>query len=132
MIRKKRLVVGILVVILLSVGIGGKVYMEKRAEHKQQEQIKVERQSVKALKNTFADIKEVKIEQTIHNNMTGYYTMAAEMVNTQGSQVFFNYGFQTAHNKIKVYSIHDRVVQKVGITRSKIKVTYSDHTVEEI
>lgn len=37
--------------------------MDKREVQKQQDLLAVEKQSVKVLKNTFADIKEVKVEE---------------------------------------------------------------------
>ena len=44
--------------------------MDKRAEQKEQDLLAVEKQSVKVLKNTFADIAEVEIERTGFNTMT--------------------------------------------------------------
>ncbi len=42
--------------------------MDKRAEHnKKQDLLAVEKQSVKVLKNTFADIKEVKSPRSSEN-----------------------------------------------------------------
>ena len=38
--------------------------MDKREVQKQQDLLAVEKQSIKVLKNTFADIKEVKIEKS--------------------------------------------------------------------
>ncbi|HGF7586501.1 TPA: hypothetical protein QFL02_001331, partial [Enterococcus faecium] len=67
----RKLSLAILLIVIL--GIGGKVYMDKREVQKQQDLLAVEKQSVKVLKNTFADIKEVKIERTGYNNITGFY-----------------------------------------------------------
>ncbi len=51
------------ILLIVILGIGGKVYMDKREVQKQQDLLAVEKQSVKVLKNTFADIKEVKVEE---------------------------------------------------------------------
>ena len=58
----RKLSLAILFIIIL--GIGGKVYMDKREVQRQKDLLAVEKQSVKVLKNTFADIKEVKIEKS--------------------------------------------------------------------
>ena len=52
---------------LVMIGIGGKVYIDKREERKAQELLAVEKQSVQALKNTFVDIAEVKFEGSAKN-----------------------------------------------------------------
>ncbi|MDV4518247.1 hypothetical protein NNE63_03040, partial [Enterococcus faecium] len=65
----RKLSLAILFIIIL--GIGGKVYMDKREVQRQKDLLAVEKQSVKVLKNTFADIKEVKIEKSARNEMTG-------------------------------------------------------------
>ncbi len=74
----KQLLIGITAIIsLIMIGIGGKVYMDKREETKVQELLAVEKQSVQVLKNTFADIGEVKFEDAGYDNvsMTGAYGM---------------------------------------------------------
>ncbi|KAA0690379.1 hypothetical protein IL314_10885 [Enterococcus faecium] len=60
---KKRRKTIVIILTILTIGIGGKVYMDKREAQKQQDLLAVEKQSVKVLKNTFADIKEVKVEE---------------------------------------------------------------------
>ena len=51
------------ILLIVILGIGGKVYMDKREVQRQKDLLAVEKQSVKVLKNTFADIKEVKINE---------------------------------------------------------------------
>ena len=60
---KKRRKTIVIILTILTIGIGGKFYMDKREAQKQQDLLAVEKQSVKVLKNTFADIKEVKVEE---------------------------------------------------------------------
>ena len=57
----RKLSLAILLIVIL--GIGGKVYMDKREAQRQKDLLAVEKQSVKVLKNTFADIREVKVEE---------------------------------------------------------------------
>ncbi len=60
---KKRRKTIVIILTILTIGIGGKFYMDKREAQKQRDLLAVEKQSVKVLKNTFADIKEVKVEE---------------------------------------------------------------------
>ena len=123
----KRLVIGIAVLIsLVMIGIGGKVYMDNREERKAQELLAVEKQSVQALKNTFADIAEVKFEGSAKNDMTGSYGLFVTMKNTKGQSVYFSYGFWKENDDIGDYGLENEEVQKVGITTEKIKVIYTN------
>lgn len=131
--NKKGIKVGILLILgIILIGIGGKVFMDKRAEQKEQDLLAVEKQSVKVLKNTFADIKEVKFERSAKNEMTGGYGMFVTMKNTKGQSVYFTYGFWKETNDIGDYGLENRDIQKKGITTAKIKVTYSNGKEEEI
>ncbi|MBP2097651.1 hypothetical protein J2Z52_000460 [Enterococcus rivorum] len=106
--------------------------MDKREEKKEQELLAVEKQSVNALKNTFADIAEVKIEQTGYNSMTGSYNMIVTMTNTEGESVYFSYGFVKDSGEIADYGVEDEDIQKEGKTTDKIKVVYSNGEEEEL
>ena len=127
-IRKRSLAI-LLIVIL---GIGGKVYMDKREVQKQQDLLAVEKQSVKVLKNTFADIKEVKIEKSARNEMTGSYRIVILMTNKQDQSIYFSYSFWKERNEIGSYGIVDEKKQKEGNTLNKVKVTYSNGNEESI
>ncbi|MBP2097655.1 hypothetical protein [Enterococcus rivorum] len=116
----------LIIVCLVIVGTEGKLYMDKREEKSEQELLVVEKQSVKALKNTFADIAEVKIEQTGYNSMTGSYRMLVTMTNTEGKSVYFSYGFWKEQNELGAYGLMDEFIQKEGLTSSKVKVIYSN------
>lgn len=129
----KQILIGITVIIsLVIIVIGGKVYMDKREERKAQELLAVEKQSVQALKNTFADIAEVKIEQTGYDNMTGSYGMLVTMRNTKGQAVYFSYDFSKNSREIDTYGIEDRSIQVEGITKNKVKVIYSNSKEEYV
>ena len=120
--------------LLLVVGIGGKVYMDKKEERKEAEKIETERMSVEALKNTFADIKSVEFEAIEYTVMTGYYDMFVKMTNINGEFVRFSYSFTTNHpNEIDSWRVVDKEkVQKKGQTKNKVKVIYTDGSEEEI
>ncbi len=99
-IRKRSLAI-LLIVIL---GIGGKVYMDKREAQRQKDLLAVEKQSVKVLKNTFADIKEVKIEKSARNEMTGSYRIVILMTNKQDQSIYFSYSFWKESRTTKTLS----------------------------
>ena len=126
----RKLSLAILLIVIL--GIGGKVYMDKREAQKQQDLLAVEKQSVKVLKNTFADIKEVKIEQFEKNDMTGIYEALITMTNTEGKSVYFDYSFTKESNEIDGYGVENEEVQKEGITVDEIIVIYTDGSEEKV
>ncbi|MEQ6206045.1 hypothetical protein [Enterococcus mundtii] len=129
----KQLVIGMAVLIsLVMIGIGGKVYMDNREERKAQELLAVEKQSVRVLKNTFADIAEIKFEGSAKNDMTGSYRLFVTMKNLKGQSVYFSYGFWKESNKLGELGVEDRAIQIKGITKNKIRVIYTSEEEEEI
>jgi hypothetical protein len=102
----------LIVILIIMIGVGGKWYMEHQAKKEQADLLAVEKQSVKVLKQTFADIAEVKIEQSAKNKMTGSYRMLVTMINTKGQSVYFDYGFWKESNEIGSYGVENREVQK--------------------
>ena len=129
---KKRRKTIVIILTILTIGIGGKFYMDKREAQKQQDLLAVEKQSVKVLKNTFADIKEVKIEQFEKNDMTGIYEALITMTNTEGTAVYFDYSFTKESNEIDGYGVENEEVQKEGITVDEIIVIYTDGSEEKV
>lgn len=91
--KKWMIVIGLLFVVAI-VGIGGKIYMDKRADQKEAEKIEAERMSVEALKNTFKDIKLVEFEKSGYDTMTGAYGMFVKMTNKEGQTVSFTYNYE--------------------------------------
>ena len=82
--------------LVLMIGIGGKVFTDgqkvrevTREQKVESELIEVERISVEALKNTFADIRSVEFEKTGYNEMTGSYRMFVKMTNQKNETVNF-------------------------------------------
>ncbi|EMW6244633.1 hypothetical protein AAFD96_002582, partial [Enterococcus faecium] len=111
---KKRRKTIVIILTILTIGIGGKFYMDKREMQRQKDLLAVEKQSVKVLKNTFADIKEVKIEKSARNEMTGSYRIVILMTNKQDQSIYFSYSFWKERNEIGSYGIVDEKKQKEG------------------
>ncbi|WP_087064015.1 hypothetical protein [Enterococcus faecium] len=123
---KKRRKTIVIILTILPIGIGGKFYMDKREMQRQKDLLAVEKQSVKVLKNTFADIKEVKINEAGKNEKTGSYGMHITLITINNETVSFSYTFWKEQNKIGSYSIENRNIQKKGTTKEKVKVTYTN------
>ena len=129
---KKRRKTIVIILTILTIGIGGKFYMDKREAQKQRDLLAVEKQSVKVLKNTFADIKEVKVEQLKKNPVTGSYGALVTMTNNEGKSVYFDYFFSKQMNEISSYGVENEEIQNEGVTTPKIRVIYSNGEAEEV
>ncbi|EGP4873122.1 hypothetical protein [Enterococcus faecium] len=123
---KKRRKTIVIILTILTIGIGGKFYMDKREVQKQQDLLAVEKQSVKVLKNTFADIKEVKVEEFKKKPVTGSYGALVTMTNNEGKSVYFDYSFWKERNELGGLGIENRAVQKTGVTIKRVKVIFSN------
>ncbi|EGP5120894.1 hypothetical protein HQ663_00165 [Enterococcus faecium] len=128
--KRRKTIVNILTI--LTIGIGGKFYMDKREAQKQRDLLAVEKQSVKVLKNTFADIKEVKVEELKKNPVTGSYGALVTMTNNEGKSVYFDYFFSKQMNEISSYGVENEEIQNEGVTTPKIRVIYSNGEAEEV
>lgn len=129
---KKRRKTIVIILTILTIGIGEKFYMDKREAQRQKDLLAVEKQSVKVLKNTFADIKEVKIEKSARNEMTGAYRMFVTMINNHDDSVYFTFGFWKERNELGDYGVENKSIQKEGITVNKIRVIFSNNKEEYI
>ncbi|HGF7884326.1 hypothetical protein HQ861_02675 [Enterococcus faecium] len=129
---KKRRKTIVIILTILTIGIGGKFYMDKREAQKQRDLLAVEKQSVKVLKNTFADIKEVKVEEFKKNPITGSYGALVTMTNNEGKSVYFDYFFSKQMNEISSYGVENEEIQNEGVTTPKIRVIYSNGEAEEV
>lgn len=114
------------------IGVGGKMYMDKKEEEKQAEKIEAERMSVKALKNTFEDIKKVEFKYTSYEEMAGIYFMTIDMINTNNQEVRFTYSYSKGDEKITSFDVVDKNVQFKGKTTDKVKVIFSNENEEEV
>ena len=129
---KKRRKTIVIILTILTIGIGGKFYMDKREAQKQRDLLAVEKQSVKVLKNTFADIKEVKVEEFKKNPVTGSYGALVTMTNNEGKSVYFDYFFSKQMNEISSYGVENEEIQNEGVTTPKIRAIYSNGEAEEV
>ncbi|WP_025479566.1 hypothetical protein [Enterococcus faecium] len=123
---KKRRKTIVIILTILTIGIGGKFYMDKREMQRQNDLLAVEKQSVKVLKNTFADIREVKVEEFKKNPVTGSYGALVTMTNNEGKSVYFDYSFWKERNELGGFGIENRAVQKTGVTIKRVKVIFSN------
>ncbi|MEY8445883.1 hypothetical protein AALA44_06950 [Enterococcus ratti] len=112
--------------------LGRMSYLEHRKAQRAADLLTAERQSVKVLKEKFAEIKEVKVEHFKKNHMTGTYGALVTMINMEGNEVFFDYFYTKEANEIGSYGIENREVQKEGRTTNIIKVTYTNGEVAYI
>ena len=129
---KKRRKTIVIILTILTIGIGGKFYMDKREAQRQKDLLAVEKQSVKVLKNTFADIKEVKVEEFKKNPVTGSYGALVTMTNNEGKSVYFDYFFSKQMNEISSYGVENEEIQNEGVTTPKIRVIYSNGEAEKV
>ncbi|TXL62544.1 hypothetical protein FHP05_12115 [Cerasibacillus terrae] len=118
--------------LLLVVGIGGEVYMDKKEERKETEKIEAERMSVVALKNKYADIKSVEFEKSGYDEMTGAYAMFVIMTNQKNESVKFSFTFWKEREEIGSAGVKDREVQVKGVTTNEVRVIYSNRDEGEV
>src|SRR5699024_2051491 len=100
-------IIGLLLIVTV-IGVGGKIYIDKKAEQKEAEKIKAEKMSVEALKNTFEDIKSVEFEKSGYNEMTGSYRMLVQMTNQSEEVVKFSYSYWMQSHEIGSYGVENR------------------------
>lgn len=113
--------------IILSLGIGGKFYMDKREEEKKKEQIKVERMASLALKNTFENVEKIEFDENQgKNSMTGSYRFILTITNMQKETCSFDIIYVAGEKKLENYGVEDRNVQKKGSTLESVNVIYSN------
>ncbi len=118
--------------IVTATGLGGKMYMDKRAEEKDAEKIAIERKSVEALKETFKDIKSIEIEKSMFDEMTGAFDVFVKMTNQENKSVRFSYTYWKDGEKLGSIGIEDIEIQSDGVTENKILVIYSNKKEDEI
>src|SRR5699024_6096801 len=124
-------IIGLLLIVTV-IGVGGKIYIDKKAEHKEAEKIKAEKMWGEALKNTSEDIKSAEFEKSGYNEMTSSYRMFVQMTNQSNEFVKFSYSYWMQSNEIGSYGVENRKIQVKGVTKNKIHVMYSNRKEEEI
>ena len=136
---KKKVCLFIVIGLLIVIGIGGKVVMDNQKDKKLQsnqqneaEEIEIEKMSVQALKNTFADIKSVEFEKSVFNEMTGAYAMYVIMTNQKNESVSFSFNFWKESRETGGYTVENEEVQVEGVTTNKVRVIYSNKDEGEV
>src|SRR5699024_12773500 len=89
--KKWMIVIISLIFIAALIGVGGKMYIDKREEQKEAEKIEAERMSVEELKNTFENIKSVEIEKSGFDKKKGAFDVLVKMTNQKNESVNFCY-----------------------------------------
>src|SRR5699024_803668 len=113
--------------LVVLIGVGGKMYMDKRAKQKEDAKIEIERKSVEALKERYANIKTVEIEKTAYNTMTGAYSLYVKMTNDKSESVNYSYTFWEKREEIGAAGLENEEVQVKGVTKDKVRVIYSNN-----
>src|SRR5699024_3870795 len=121
-----------LLLLVVLIGVGGKMYMDKRAKQKEDEKIEIERKSVEALKERYANIKTVEIEKTAYKKMTGAYSLYVKMTSDKCESVNFSYTFWENREEIGVARLENEEVQVKGVTKDKVRVIYSNNKEEDV
>ena len=124
-------VIGLLLIVGM-IGVGGKVYMNKKEERKEAEKIEAERMSVEALKNTFADIKSVEIEKSGFDKKTGAFDVFVKMTNISNESVNFSYTYWHQKDKMWSIGIENESVPIDGITSNVVQIIYSNKEKGEV
>src|SRR5699024_4068004 len=131
--NKKWMVVIIsLLLLVVLIGVGEKMYMDKRAKQKEDEKIEIERKSVEALKERYANIKTVEIEKTAYNKMTGAYSLYVKMTNDKSESDNFSHTCWEKREEIGADGVENEEVQVKGVTKDKVRVIYSNNKEEDV
>ncbi len=118
--------------LLLLIGIGGKIYLDKRADQQELDLIEAEKMSVEALKQRYENIKLVEFEKSGYDKKTGAYTMFVKMTNNENKSVSFSYTFWENQSKIGSALLNNRDVQVKGVTTNKVKIIHSNKDEDEV
>lgn len=123
----------IAIVMIIGFSIGGKAWMNNKVKKEEEEIIEVEKMAAKALKNTFANIKEIDFVKTDYHDMTGSYFINITMISDSGDKNSFTFAYEIKEpDKIGSYIVEDTSVQEKGVTTSTVSVTYSNNEKDEI
>ena len=100
--------------------------MDKRTEEKEAEKIEIERKSVKALKERYANIKSVEIKKSGFDINTGAFNVTVKMTNKEYESVNFTYTYWVREQKLGLDLLVDEKVQVRGTTSNTVLVIYSN------
>lgn len=124
------------IVAISGIAVGGHMYLDNRVKEtkkaEEKEEVALERESVLALKNTFADMKSLDIKEHASNKATGSHRLVAIMTGVENTSVRFDYTYWPGRKNITSYLVADESIQKEGVTTTKVHVIYSDGSEEDI
>lgn len=124
----KRKRIFILIALLLIIGSGWKVYIDKKEAKK----IEVEKISIIALKNRYENIKSVEILKSGFDKKTGAFDLDVKMTNQNNESVDFTYTYWAQEKELGLDLMVNERVHKRGRTTNKVRVIYSNNEEEEI
>ncbi|MBP2624296.1 hypothetical protein [Streptococcus oricebi] len=132
---KKIWLFAIPVVILVIVG-GAYMSNEFKKNSEEARNHKYEKSLVKALKNSYADIEEIKLSSPNYAEVPGNWSCFVQLTFSNGEQVSYNllgHTLSTERNRSAVVSEKEgNLLEKhFGETKHKVKVTYSNKEVRE-
>ncbi|MBO0472224.1 hypothetical protein IGL98_000710 [Enterococcus sp. DIV0840] len=134
--KRITIIVGIVIVLI---GFGGKLYMDKKAEEKAKEEqrnlLETERESAVALKNKYREIKSIKFDKSSgpdRQTMTGAYHMRVTITNKEQQFVEVNLTYWKESHDIGSIDILNKNVQNNGVTKNKIEIIYTNGSKETI
>src|SRR5699024_1158003 len=131
--KKKWMIVIIsLIFIVALIGVGGKMYIDKRAEQKEAEKIEAERMSVEALKNTFANIKSVEIEKSGVEKKTGVVDVYVKQTKQKNETLHNSYTYWSNQDQLRSVGIINDEEQIDGVTENRIRIKYTNKEEGEV
>ena len=102
-------------------------YKQNEAERKEKEMILMETVTAKQIKNTFADVVEIKFaEEYYENKLTGYTVVDVTVTTSYGvtSLLDVSMTLNDYSEKLSSYGVDPSLFE--GTTRNKVKVIFSN------
>lgn len=119
----------ILVILILIGGVGLFTFNQNDKERKEQRIIKMETVTTKQIKNTFADITEIKFSENYgENKLTGYATVDVTVTTSYGvtSLLDVSMTMNDRSEKLGSYGVDPNLLE--GTTKNEVKVIFSNNT----
>ncbi|MBP1046219.1 hypothetical protein I6N96_07975 [Enterococcus sp. BWM-S5] len=125
---KKKVIITLIIVLLLIIGVGGGFYMFKQKE-KEAQVIEWEKVAAKQIKNTFADIEEIRFSDKYRDNwLAGIVAVTVELKTSENvAKLTIDLPLNEDDEKISSYgSGYGGIFADKGITENDVKVIYSN------
>ncbi|MGC6767531.1 hypothetical protein [Enterococcus sp. LJL51] len=127
----KKIIVGIVAVLVLISSISGGFYVLKKNE--QSQVVEWEKVAARRLKKQFVNIKEIYfLEKYNYNHLAGFVSVSAEITTNDVKDIVV-ISLPVPENKDEGIGAYGKPIKlKLGETKDKVKVVYSDLSEEEI